>query len=243
MIYLTISCERRPWTLQLNIICVKTYIYETKSFTIVHTRFRRKLNFNTFPNRSQIFKFIKNFNAQGTRKDCRATSSLPSWPSITQEKGARFINNCCRAMTMTKNTNTLYICMQNTTAQWRRATQFLEKYTSHFIWKVACERELETEQNCNILTLTLLAITAFLSHSPGLLNGGLGAHSAGCWLSQLTLVTNGSGLQTTDFLSSLSYIIVQHPLLLVGVTIALIQPVHGQGYILIFLDRMHLLFT
>ena len=25
--------------------------------------------------------------------------------------------------------------------------------------------------------------------------------------------------------------------------IALIQPVHGQGYILIFLDRMHLLFT
>ena len=27
-----------------------------------------------------------------------------------------------------------------------------------------------------------------------------------------------------------SYIIVQHPLLLVGVTIALIQPTHGQGY-------------
>ena len=26
--------------------------------------------------------------------------------------------------------------MQNTTIQWRRATQFLEKYTSHFIWKV-----------------------------------------------------------------------------------------------------------
>ena len=34
----------------------------------------------------------------------------------------------------------------------------------------------------------------------------------------------------TDFLSSLSYIIVQRPLLLVGVTIALIQPIHGQGY-------------
>ena len=29
--------------------------------------------------------------------------------------------------------------------------------------RVVCERELETEQNCNILTLTLLAITAFLS--------------------------------------------------------------------------------
>ena len=33
-----------------------------------------------------------------------------------------------------------------------------------------CERELETEQNCNILTPTLLAITVFLSRSPGLLN-------------------------------------------------------------------------
>ena len=38
------------------------------------------------------------------------------------------------------------------------------------------ESELETEQNCNILTPTLMAITAFLSRSPGLLNwrpGGL----------------------------------------------------------------------
>ena len=34
--------------------------------------------------------------------------------------------------------------------------------------------ELETEQNCNILTPTLLAMIAFLSCSPGLLNRGLG---------------------------------------------------------------------
>ena len=34
----------------------------------------------------------------------------------------------------------------------------------------------------------------------------------------------------TDFLCSPSYIIVQRLLLLVGVTIALIQPIHGQGY-------------
>ena len=50
----------------------------------------------------------------------------------------------------------------------------LEKYTSHFIWKgysrFYCERDLETEQNSNILTPTLLAITTFLSRSPGLLN-------------------------------------------------------------------------
>ena len=50
----------------------------------------------------------------------------------------------------------------------------LEKYTSHFIERVVCERELETEQNCNILTPTLLAITAFLSCSPWLLNWGPG---------------------------------------------------------------------
>ena len=50
----------------------------------------------------------------------------------------------------------------------------LEKYTFHFIERFVCERELETEQNCNILTLTLLAITAFLSRSPELLNRGPG---------------------------------------------------------------------
>ena len=49
----------------------------------------------------------------------------------------------------------------------------LEKYTTLFE-RVVCERELETEQNCNILTPTLMAITAFLSHPPGLLNRGPG---------------------------------------------------------------------
>ena len=97
-----------------------------------------------------------------------------------------------------------------------------------------CERELETKQNCNIL-----AITAFLCRFPELLNWRPGGPL--CWLSLLHLVTNWSGLQT-DFLSSPSYIIVQRPLLLVGVTIALIQPIQGQGYN-ILINRMHLLFT
>ena len=35
----------------------------------------------------------------------------------------------------------------------------LEKYTSHFIERVVCERELKTEQNCNILTATPLAVS------------------------------------------------------------------------------------
>ena len=37
-----------------------------------------------------------------------------------------------------------------------------------------CERELETEQNCNILNPTPMNTTAFLSCSPGLLNLGPG---------------------------------------------------------------------
>ena len=56
----------------------------------------------------------------------------------------------------------------------------LEKYTSHFIWKgskgllkvLLCETWVE--QNCNILTPTLMAITVFLSCSPGQLNRGPG---------------------------------------------------------------------
>ena len=49
----------------------------------------------------------------------------------------------------------------------------------------------------------------------------------------------------TDWIScALSYIIVQRPPSSCGChNFALIQPVHGQGYISIFLDRMHLLFT
>ena len=87
-----------------------------------------------------------------------------------------------------------------------------------------CERELETEQNCNILTPTLLAITTFLSRSPRLLNRGSGgpaslrhvlipasslqlvwfpnwligdlrAPSAGCRLSLPHLVSNSSDPQ------------------------------------------------
>ena len=70
--------------------------------------------------------------------------------------------------------------------------------------------------------------SAFLSRSPGLLNWGptlLGVGFLYCILSPTGLVS-----KLTDFLSSRSYMIVQRPLLLVGVTIALIQPIHGQGY-------------
>ena len=90
--------------------------------------------------------------------------------------------------------------------------------------RVVCERELETEQNCNILTPTLVAISVFFpfswvaqpetwvprlsgtcssiqrlisnSSDPQQLNRGLGAHSAGCWFSLPHLDSNWTGLQT-----------------------------------------------
>ena len=116
-------------------------------------------------------------------------------------------------------------CMQNHNDTIMTSDTVLKKYIPlTLLERVVCERELETEQNCNILTPTLLAITVFLSCSPGLLNRGprgpapldagflyrilsltrlipncsvrgLRAHSAGCWLSLLHLVTNWSGLQ------------------------------------------------
>ena len=128
--------------------------------------------------------------------------------------------------------------------------------------------ELEAEQNCNILTPTLMAITAFLSRFPGLLNlepggpaslghvphssifsptdlnfncsiGGLRAPSAGWWFSLPHFISNWLNFQCIELLNNLT-----PTLLPVSVTIShSIQPVHGQGYILIFLDRMHLLFT
>ena len=60
----------------------------------------------------------------------------------------------------------------------------LEKYTSHFIWKgseglrkvLLCERWFgDWTKRQNIDPPTLLAITAFLSRSPGLLNRGPGS--------------------------------------------------------------------
>ena len=93
-------------------------------------------------------------------------------------------------MTMTNYTNT-YACMHN------------HNDNTIFIERIVCERELETKQNCNILTPTLMATTAFLSHSPGLLKWGPASLDTGflyCILSP------------TDWTSyALSYIIVQHP--------------------------------
>ena len=43
--------------------------YKTKSFNIVQARYRMKVNFNTFQNRSQTFKLVKNLKVHSTCKD------------------------------------------------------------------------------------------------------------------------------------------------------------------------------
>ena len=86
----------------------------------------------------------------------------------------------------------------------RRRKTSLKKYcTSHFIVRVrkgysrfACERELEIEHNCNILTPTLMADNVVSFSLSWYSTGGLGVHSAGCWLSLLHLISNFSGPQT-----------------------------------------------
>ena len=128
--------------------------------------------------------------------------------------------------------------------------------------KVVCERELETEQNCNILTPTLPAIIAFLSCSPGLLNRGPGGpaslgHGPHSRIFSPT-ATAQSGpeaplcwvlvLSTASYLQLPEFPVVRNnlmpTLLPASVTIShSIQPLDSQGHILIFLDRMHLLFT
>ena len=86
--------------------------------------------------------------------------------------------------------------------------------------------------------------SAFLSRSPGLLKRGPGVQPL--WV---LVFSTASYLQlvwfpTNRISCALSYIIVQRPPSSCGRhNFALVQPVHGQGYnILIFLDRMHLLF-
>ena len=106
-----------------------------------------------------------------------------------------------------------------------------------------CERELETEQNWYILTPTLMATTAFLSRSSGLLNRGPGGpaslghgpHSSifsptdlnfncsigglECPLCWVLVFSTASYLQLPDFLSSPGLYNCRTPTyLLVGVT-------------------------
>ena len=73
-------------------IFVTTY-NETKSFKTKEDTEESSIN---FMNGSQIFKFVKNFEANGTCEYRRVTSFTPFGLSITQEEYAPVINNFAR---------------------------------------------------------------------------------------------------------------------------------------------------
>ena len=127
-------------------------------------------------------------------------------------------------------------CMQNHNKFFRKI------YLS--LYRIVCERELESEQNSNILSPTVMAITAFLSRSPGLLNRGPGG-PASLEHGPHSSIFSPTGLISNCLTSCLhpGYIIVRRPPSCERHKSRSIQPVHGQGYILIFLDWMHVLFT
>ena len=130
----------------------------------------------------------------------------------------------------------------------------LEKYTSHFIWKgskgllnvLLCERWVGgwTElQHIDPHSYGHNSVSFPFSWAAQ--PGAWGPSLSGTCSSFQHLLSNWSDLQRTDFLSSPGlYNCSISTLLAASVTIShSIQPVHCQGYILIFLDRMHLLFT
>ena len=50
------------WTQDENILCV-TYL-ETKSFKTVQAKFCRKFNFNNYPQKSKIYRWVRKFQAK-----------------------------------------------------------------------------------------------------------------------------------------------------------------------------------
>ena len=109
----------------------------------------------------------------------------------------------------------IHIYMQNTYwTQQRRAKTSLKKYTSHFIWKFACVRGIWRPKRTAIYwTPTLMAISVVSFLVLLMLNQRPGG-PAFCWVLAFSTTTCLQLLcspKLTDFLSSLSYIIVQSP--------------------------------
>ena len=102
-----------------------------------------------------------------------------------------------------------YPCRIHIDAIIKTIEDFFKRYTSHFIERVECERELETKQNCNILTPTLIAISISFPFSWCCSTGG-----PLCWVLASSTASRHQRVwspKLTDILSSPSYIILQSP--------------------------------
>ena len=105
--------------------------------------------------------------------------------------------NCCIDMAMINYTNTYYIYIythihaEYILRQWIKTSEdFFKKkiYFSLYLKGFVCERELETEQNYNILTPTLMAISVVSFSFSWCSTGGPGAQlSAGFLYHTLSL--------------------------------------------------------
>ena len=125
------------------------------------------------------------------------------------------------------------------TTQFRRATQLLEKYTSHFKWKgcvwegVGDRTEL---QHIDPHSIRHNHVSFPFSWAAQL--GAWGSTLLGAGFLYHILSPTGLVPKLTDVLSSPSYIIVQPPPSSCGRhNLALIQPVHGQGYNILIIPR------
>ena len=79
-----------PWTMEQKSFCIKAY-NETKSFKNAQARYRINFNFDTFQNKTQIFKLVKNFKAHSIYEDRRTTCSTLSRFPITIGTPSRYV--------------------------------------------------------------------------------------------------------------------------------------------------------
>ena len=134
----------------------------------------------------------------------------------------------------------IYICMQN---HKRRATQFFRKiylslYLKGLLKILLWEGWVGDRTELQHIDPHSYGLSVSFPFSWAAQPGSWGPRLSGCWFSLPYLISNWP-----DFLSSPGLYNCSSYTFLWASQIALIQPVHGLGYILIFLDRMHLIFT
>ena len=139
---------------------------------------------------------------------------------------------------MTNYTNT-YACRIITTTQQGRPSQFFRKIYLSLYWKdCVWEGVGDWKELKHIDPHSYGHNSVSFPFSWAAQPGARGPSLSGCWFSLPHLLSNWLNFLCTELYNSST-----STFFLWTSQIALIQPVHGQGYILIFLDRTHLLFT
>ena len=118
----------------------------------------------------------------------------------------------------------------------------LEKYTSHTLFEMVAKGlrkgyvwEVETEQTATYWPQDPLSFAAILSHSAGLLNRGSWGPIALCWVLVLSTASYIQLQLTEPVCDTGLYNCLTPTCFLWASHLHRIQPVHGQGYILMSL--------